>query len=266
MFFVASKVFWLLVQPVSLALLFGLLGLLLMFTRWKWTSRLAVLLSIGVLVVSAFTTLGYVLVRPLESAFQRPATAPASVSGIIILGGGMDSEINEVRGGYEFNRSGDRFTEGLRLAELYPGARLAITGGIGDIDQAGEPEAVAAERFFLDFGIAKERLILESDSRNTEENAQLTKALVSPKPGETWLLVTSAFHMPRSIGVFRTAGFEVVPWPVDYRGAGNETFAFTLHQPAENVTVTTLAIREWVGLAAYYLTGKTDDWLPAAKR
>jgi uncharacterized SAM-binding protein YcdF (DUF218 family) len=266
MFFVASKVFWLLAQPVSLALLFGLLGLLLMLTRWKWTSRLAVLLSIAVLVVSAFTTLGYVLVRPLESAFQRPATAPASVSGIIILGGGMDSEINEIRGGYELNRSGDRFMEGLRLAELYPGARLVITGGIGDIDQAGEPEAVAAERFFLDFGIAKERLILESESRNTEENAQLTKALVSPKPGETWLLVTSAFHMPRSVGVFRTAGFEVVPWPVDYRGAGNETFAFTLHQPAENVTVTTLAIREWVGLAAYYLTGKTDDWLPAAKQ
>lgn len=266
MFFIASKVFWLLAQPVSLALLFGLLGLLLTFTRWKWTARLAILLSIGVLFISAFTTLGYVLVQPLESAFARPAAAPASVTGIIVLGGGMDAEINEARGGYELNRSGDRFTEGLRLAELYPAARLVFTGGIGDIDQAGEPEAVAAERFFLDFGIAKDRLVLESASRNTEENALRTKALVEPKPGETWLLVTSAFHMPRSVGVFRIAGFEVVPWPVDYRGAGNETLAFTLHQPAENVTVTTLAIREWVGLAAYYLTGKTDDWLPMARQ
>ena len=266
MFFVASKVFWLLAQPVSLAVLLGLLGLLLSFTRLKWTSRLAVLLATGVLFISAFTTLGYVLVRPLEGAFVRPAAAPASVTGIIVLGGGMDAEVNEVRGGYELNRSGDRFTEGLRLAELYPGARLVITGGIGDIDQAGEPEAVAAERFFLDFGIAKERLVVESKSRNTEENALLTKALVVPKPGETWLLVTSAFHMPRSVGVFRTAGFEVVPWPVDYRSTGSETFGVTLHQPAENVTVTTLAIREWVGLAAYYLTGKTDDWLPGAKQ
>lgn len=262
MFFVASKVFWILAQPVSLALLLGVLGLALAFTRWRWASRLAILGGLAVLGISAFSTLGYVLLRPLEAAFERPGTPPAAVTGIIVLGGGMDAEINQARGGYELNRSGDRFVEALRLARLYPDARLVVSGGIGDLDQQGEPEALAGERFFLDLGVEPDRLLLETRSRNTEENASFSKALVEPRTGETWLLVTSAFHMPRSVGLFRKAGFEVVPWPVDYRGTGAEGFGFTLHQPAENVTVTTLAMREWAGLIAYYLTGRIDDLLP----
>lgn len=262
MFFVLSKVFWLLVQPVSLAILFGLLGLLLSFTRWKWLSRTAILLAAGLLFSSAFTTLGYLLLRPLEGAFERPAAAPPQVTGIIVLGGGMDAVVDKVRGGYELDGAGDRFVEALRLAELYPDARIVVTGGLADIEQSGEPEAVAGGRFFRDMGVPEDRLVLEAAARNTEENAQLTKAMVGPKVGETWLLVTSAFHMPRSMGLFRKADFDVVPWPVDYRGTGTETLGITLHQPAENVTVTTLAIREWIGLAAYYLTGKIDQFLP----
>lgn len=262
MFFFFSKIFWLFVQPVSLAVLFGLIGLALSFGRWRWLSRTALLLAVGLIFASAFTTLGHILIRPLESAFAPPVAAPAAVAGIIVLGGGMDAEVNEVRGGYELNQAGDRFVEALRLAAMYPAAKIVVTGGLGNIEQSGEPEAVAGGRFFLDMGIAQDRLVQESASRNTEENAQLTKALVDPKPGETWLLVTSASHMPRSMGLFRKANFDVVPWPVDYRGAGVETFGLTLHQPAENLALTTLAIREWIGLAAYYLTGKIDQILP----
>lgn len=262
MFFVLSKVFWLLAQPISLAISLGLVGLILSFWRWKWLSRTAILLTIGVLFVSAFTNLGYVLVQPLEEAFKRPAAAPLDLTGIVVLGGGMDAEVNEVRGGYELNRAGDRFIEALRLAELYPAAKIVVTGGLSDIEQSGEPEAAAGRRFFLDMGVAEDRLVLESAARNTEENASLTKTLVDPKAGETWLLITSAFHMPRSVGLFRKADFKVVPWPTDYRGTGTETFGITLHQPTENVTVMTLAIREWIGLAAYYLTGKIDQLLP----
>lgn len=262
MFFVLSKVFWLLVQPVSLAILLGAIGLLLSFARRRWLSRASFLIAVLLLFASAFTTLGYVLVQPLEAAFRRPSAPPSDITGIIVLGGGMDAEVNEVRGGYELNRAGDRFVEALRLAALYPAARIVVTGGLADIDQSGEPEAVAGERFFLDMGVARERLVLEPGSRNTEENAHLTKAMVEPKPGETWLLITSAFHMPRSVGLFRKAGFPVVPWPTDYRSAGTEALGLTLHQPAENVTVTTLAIREWIGLAAYYLTGRIDELLP----
>jgi uncharacterized SAM-binding protein YcdF (DUF218 family) len=263
MFFTLSKVLWLLAQPVSIAFILAALGLFLSFTRWKWLTRIAIGLSALVLLLSAFTTLGYVLLRPLEAAFVPPPDPPANVTGIIVLGGGMDSEINDVRGGYELNRAGDRFLEGLRLATVYPAAKIVITGGLGDLDQEGEPEAVAGARFFTAMGVAPERIVMESRSRNTAENAENTKALIEPGPNEIWLLVTSAFHMPRSAGLFRKAGFPVIPWPVDYRGTGAEGFALTAHQPAENVTVTTLAIREWIGLVAYWLTGRIDELLPA---
>lgn len=265
MFFLASKVFWLLAQPVSLALLFGVAGLVLAFTPWRWAARIALLAGIAVLGASAFSTLGYVLLRPLEAAFERPALPPPAVTGIIVLGGGMDAKINAARGGYELNRAGDRFVEALRLAERYPDARIVVSGGIGGLDQSGEPEALAGKRFFLDMGVERGRLLLETRSRNTDENAAFSKALIDPRAGDTWLLVTSAFHMPRSVGLFRKAGFEVVPWPVDYRGTGAEGFGLSLYQPAENLTVTTLALREWAGLAAYNLTGRIDELLPSPK-
>lgn len=262
MFFTLSKIFWLLAQPVSLAFILALLGLLLTFTRWKWPARICVGLGALVLFLSAFTTLGYVMLRPLEAAFAPPAEAPVEVAGIIVLGGGMDSEINDARGGFELNRAGDRFLEGLRLAGVWPDAKVVITGGRADLDQQGEPEAVAGARFFTAMGIAPERIVMEPDSRNTAENAANTKALIDPGPDEVWLLVTSAFHMPRSVGLFRQVGFPVVPWPVDYRGTGDEGFGLTAHQPAENVAVTTLAIREWIGLLAYWLTGRIAEPLP----
>ena len=89
-----------------------------------------------------------------------------------------------------------------------------------------------------------------------------SKALAKPQPGETWVLVTSAFHMPRAVGLFRRAGFEVLPWPTDYFAAGDEGPAFRLGSAAENVAVASVALREWAGLAGYYLTGKIDALVP----
>ena len=263
MFVFISKLAWFVLQPASLVLFLGLGGLILSFTRWRLLSRLALLLSTGGLMLFAFTTFGYLLIRPLEAQFQRPNAPPAEIAGIIVLGGGMDADINDVRGGYELNRSGDRFTEALRLAIVYPAAKLVISGGTGVFFAGDDPEAAAGARFFAAYGIAPDRLILESAARNTEENAQFTKGLLQPKPGETWLLLTSAFHMPRSVGLFRKAGFPVIPWPSDYLGTGSEPVSIKLDRPTENLGVTSIALREWVGLAAYYLTGRIDQLLPA---
>lgn len=261
MFYAASKFLWFLAQPASLILLFLLLSLLLSFGRRRLFSRLSLLIAALILFLSAYTSLGYLVMRPLEEVFPRPP-APANVTGIIVLGGGMDAEINAIRLGYELNRSGDRFVEALRLARLYPEARILISGGAGYMYPGGDTEAAAGARFFADFGIEPSRLIQEDGSRNTEENAQLTRETIDPQPGDTWLLVTSAFHMPRSVGLFRKAGFPVTPWPTDYFTAGNETFGVRLDQPAENFSIATRAMREWVGLAAYRMLGKIDELLP----
>ena len=261
MFVALSKIAWFVLQPVSLALLLGLAGFVLGFTRWRRLARTALALSLALLALGGFTSFGYVLIQPLEQRFARPPP-PEAVAGIVVLGGGMDADVNDARGGYEFNRSGDRFTEALRLALLYPEAKVVVTGGSGVFFAGEDTEAAAGARFFADFGIAPERLVLEPEARNTEENARLTRALLDPAPGETWLLVTSAFHMPRAAALFRRTGFAVVPWPTDYLGTGQEVFRVKLDQPAENISVTSLAVREWVGLLAYATTGRIDEVLP----
>ena len=124
-----------------------------------------------------------------------------------MLGGGLEGAINLARGGYELNSGGDRFVEAAVLARRFPDAKVLVSGGTGTLVLEGEGDADTAPRLLAALGVAAERLILENKSRNTYENAQFTKELVNPQPGETWLLVTSAFHMPRSMGLFRKVGF-----------------------------------------------------------
>lgn len=265
MFVLISKIAWFTLQPVSLILLLAIAGMILSFTRFRRLARTAFALSALLLGLGAFTSLGCVLIEPLEQRFARPAVLPETVDGIVVLGGAMDADINDARGGYELNRSGDRFTEALRLARLYPEARVAITGGTGVLIRSEDSEAAAGARFFTDMGVDAQRLILEPKARNTEENAQFMRELIQPAPGDVWLLVTSAYHMPRAAALFRRAGFDVVPWPADYLSTGRESFHFKLDQPAENLSVTTLALREWIGLLAYAATGRIDTPVPAPK-
>ena len=262
MFFYLSKLFWMVAHPLNLIGLLVLAGMVLTLLRFR---RLGLLFSFAgflVLAAGAWSSLGAMLLHPLEDRFARPDPAPPTIAGIIVLGGGFEGAINLARGGYELNASGDRFVEAAILARRYPGVRIVVTGGTGTLLLDGEGDGDTAPRLLTALGVAPERLVLESRSRNTHENALLTRELVRPQPGETWLLVTSAFHMPRSVGLFRNAGFEVVPWPVDYQTAGNETWGFAQDNVMDSLRNLSLAIREWIGLAAYRATGRLDEILP----
>ena len=114
-------------------------------------------------------------------------------------------------------------------------------------------------------GVEESRLVLENRSRNTYENAVFTREMVEPQPGETWLLVTSAFHMPRSVGLFRKAGFDVTPWPADYRTAGTERIGPAQDNVADSLQNLSVATREWIGLVAYRVTGRIDSILPEVR-
>jgi uncharacterized SAM-binding protein YcdF (DUF218 family) len=122
-------------------------------------------------------------------------------------------------------------------------------------------EADYALSMLESLGVAKARLTAERLSRNTVENAEFVKTVANPKEGERWLLVTSAFHMPRSIGLFRRAGFKVEAYPVDWRASPSQALSFS-SVAMNGLERTEVAMREWIGLAAYRLTGKTDDFLP----
>lgn len=263
MFYYASKLFWLVAQPINLIGILILAGIVCAVLKWGRTGIFASALAFLILAIGGWTSLGAMLLHPLEDHFERPAEPPAEIAGIIVLGGGFEGSVNLARGGYELNSSGDRFVETAVLARRYPQARVVVTGGTGALLLEGEGDAATAPRLLTALGVDESRIVLENRSRNTYENAVITRDLLDPQPGQKWLLVTSAFHMPRSVGLFRNAGFEVIPWPADYRTAGDESFGLARDNVLDSFQNLTLAIREWIGLLAYRLTGRIDTIFPA---
>ena len=262
MFFYLSKIFWLFAHPLNLTGILLFVGLVLLFAQWTRLAATAFMMAFLVVALSTWTSLGALMLHPLEDRFARPDPAPERVDGIIVLGGGFEGAVNLARGGYELNASGDRFVEAAVLARQYPQARVVVTGGTGTMVLEGEGDGETAPRLLTALGVEQGRLVLENESRNTDENARFTRAMVNPQPGQTWLLVTSAFHMPRSVLLFEKAGFEVVPWPADYRTAGDEHPGLAQDNAIDSLQNTAIAIREWIGLVAYRLTGRTDRLLP----
>lgn len=155
-----------------------------------------------------------------------------------------------------------RLIAGLQLARRYPAARLVFTGGSGGLNQ--EPaEAIGVRNFWLGLGGPLDRMSFEAKSRNTWENGLFTRDLVQPQLGERWLLVTSAWHMPRAMGIFRRLGFKVTAYPVAYRTFGDDRDWAFLAAAADRVSTMDFAVREWIGLLAYRLTHKTNALFPA---
>ena len=262
MFFPASKVIYFLITPSNLFIFTVLAGLLLSATtRLRRTGTgLATLGALG-LALGGLAPLSEALLLPLEQRFAPfPADAPAP-AGIIVLGGAVEAGLSEARDQVVVNDAGERPIYLADLARRFPGARLVFSGGSGFIG-GGVAEADVISRQADVIGVPRTRLILENRSRNTYENAAFTAALVQPKPGERWLLVTSAWHMPRAIGCFRQAGFTVDAFPVDYRTRGWSDLTRVNGFASDGLLQLDLAVKEWVGLAAYRWSGYTPDWLP----
>lgn len=263
--FTLAKIFAFLAQPSSIAVLCILAGLWLMQRGTK--ARLARTLAWGGalgLIVGGLTPAGNFLVLPLEQRFASvPAPSPGDrVDGIILLGGFEDGWVSAGRGGLGVNEAAERVTEGLRLALRHPEAKVVFTGGVGGmLGQSVEATGPVAD-FLVDGGIARERLVLEGRSRNTYENALFTRDLMTPAAGERWYLVTSAFHMPRAMGLFRKAGFDVIAYPVDYRTRGPEDLKRFFERVPQGLMRLDLGANEWLGLMAYRLLGRIDDLFP----
>jgi uncharacterized SAM-binding protein YcdF (DUF218 family) len=262
MFFVLSKIFWTAAQPFSLVCILLLVGTAAVWTGWRRLGLALLTATVGLVAITGFTNLGGILLSPLEDRFPAPAAAPAHVDGIVVLGGFLDGYVDAKRGGYELDAAADRIVETLRLAMRYPDARVIVSGGTGDLIVNSEGDATGAERFFAAFGLSGSHFEYDTRSRNTWQNALYSRELARPGPNQTWLLVTSAWHMPRAVGCFRRAGFAVVPWPVDYRTGPREGFAIS-GDALGGMSLTTLALKEWIGLAAYDVTGRSSALFPA---
>ncbi len=260
MSFAAGKIAWLLLKPSNLLALLFALGLVLRLFRRRRLGFVLMAFAVLVAAAAALLPLGARLLAPLENRFPESAL-PARVDGIIVLGGAIEPAISADRGRVTLNESADRLVAFVELGRRYPDAKLVFTGGSGTLATPEHREADWVGRFLDSVGFPRARVILERESRNTHENVVLTKAAVQPAPGETWVLVTSARHMPRSVGLFRKAGWPVIAHPVDYLTPRQVEIGIGFNV-AHGLMALDLAAYEWVGLAFYKISGRIDDWLP----
>ena len=200
----------------------------------------------------------------LETRFPPWNPARGAPDGIIVLGAAIDPELSQAWGTPQLTGRAERVTVVAELARAYPKARIVYSSGNAALFPEAPPEAPYVLPLWESFGIARDRVTLETRSRNTSENAVFSKALVKPRPGERWLLVTSALHMPRAIGCFRRAGFPVEAYPVDWTTFPRLSLYRLLpsFEASRGLRELDNATHEWIGLLAYWLSGRTSSLLP----
>lgn len=263
MFFYLSKFLWFIVVPGNLIVLGIVIGIALLWTRWQRLARGLLSLMALIILIISIIPLGPLAISIFEDRFSKPQIANKQVTGIIVLGGVISPGLTVSRNELSFGTATERLVAFAELAKQHPDAKLVFTGGSGDPFHPELSEANLIRPFLASMRINLERVTFEGESRNTVENAQFTYELMKPKPTDNWILITSAFHMPRAIGCFRKAGWETIPYPVDYGTMANDERPSLHFNFTKGLSYLNAAVHEALGLIAYYITGKTDDLFPA---
>lgn len=263
MYETASIVFSAVADPVKVLLAVLIASIALQWTRWDRAGRLLSALAVLGFTLIAVLPISAWFVAPLEDRFSPPEPVPEHIDGIVVLGGATALATSASRGQPSLNANAERLTTFATLARRYPDARLIYTGGYRGLAPPPMLESDVARKLLVDLGVDEKRLMVDGTSRHTMDNASKALALANPKAGETWLLITSARHMPRAVGAFRTAGWrEIVPYPVDYLTIRNARakLRFNLRAGLNGLRA---AQHEWIGLVTYRFMGFSDELFPA---
>ncbi|WP_414473968.1 YdcF family protein [Microvirga sp. M2] len=264
MFYYVSKIAWFFATPSNLLLSLILLSLLVALVRRLrgFGLGLAIVATVATIALGLLPV-GTFLMAPLEERFPQFQDDGKPVDGIILLGGAIDASDSVARGQIAANEAAERILDTIQLAHRYPQASILISGGGGTVFGDGVDEAPVVADYFKSIGIDPTRFIIEDRSRTTAENALYSRALVQPKQGERWLLVTSAWHMPRAVGVFDKVGFPVTAYPVDFRTGGGANNLYIFASISDGLRRLDVVTKEWAGLVGYYLTGRMNVLFPA---
>ncbi|MBL6852387.1 MAG: YdcF family protein, partial [Alphaproteobacteria bacterium] len=218
-------------------------------------ARGLVIFTLLALTALATMPLAPLVAKPLEDAYPRPSRPPAHVDGIVVLSSGVRTGIAWSRGTLSDSSTNLRMAAAADLVRHYPGAKLIFSGTSGGTAAQRAYEFEVVEDIFRGLGLAPGRALYEKDSRDTWENLVFSKRMARPKSGETWLLVTSATHMRRAMGIARRIGWTMMPWPSDYDSASDLRY-----QPrsfaSDDLLILTRALHEWVALAVYWMRGR----------
>ena len=273
---------WGLASPSQLLLATTMVGTVLVLatsgragppSRWLRVGRRLTLVGGIGLLLFGLLPLSHYLASALETRFPVPGAAgepsapplPDTIDGIILLAGSERPAVSQRFGEPQTGAHGSRYVTALRLAERYPEARLVFSGGARQEPGKGplETQAAVAAAILGHVGLDPARIVFDEQSRDTCDHPLKVQALVQPQVGETWVVVTSAMHMPRTIACFRAAGWgDVIPYPTDFKVVLGDWDAGTL-QVADNLALLDTALHEWIGLAFYRLSGRTQRFLPA---
>ncbi len=256
MFFSLSKIIWALLSPLNLIFLIFVLGMVVsLFSKVQGRS----VLMLGFVMFAGFGLfpVGQYMLILLEKHHERPAALPDRVDGILVLGGTFNSSVSEGRGLPAMNEAAERVVDALALAQKHPNALVVFSGGNGKLVNNGRTEADDIALFLERVGFSEDNVIYEDESRNTYENIKLTKELILPQPGETWVLISSSYHLPRAYAVARKQKWGgIIPYPTDYRTSGDVSWIPSEFDFLENFYNLHVALHEYIGIAAYHFTGK----------
>jgi uncharacterized SAM-binding protein YcdF (DUF218 family) len=259
-FFIVTKLVWLFISPDSLIVLLGIGAWVCLVIGWHKLSRSLLALCALLLLLVAFLPLGEWLIAPLEQRFVANAALPATADGIIVLGGAISPHQSAAWNQAELGPAADRLTNFLYLARLYPSAQLVFSGGSGSLLDQDLKEAEFTRYWIEQLNPQQRAIIYESESRNTYENIRNSKQLLTPGQGENWILVTSAFHMPRAVAIFCQQQWPVMAYPVDHYSRKGDLLRIQFDF-AGNLGTLRTAVREWAGLIGYRISGRTDRFL-----
>ncbi len=227
-------------------------GVLFAFKKNTWGKRL-ILTGCSGFVFFAIVPVGLWTLEALENRFPKIERIPQDAKGVILLGGSFDRITTYGRGETAYNLAAGRFIRFVQLIPHHPHLRFVFTGNPFEVE--------TAKKELQALNIAPSPLLFEGDSKDTKDNAFKTAAMLHPKPQDKWILMTSAYHMPRAVGLFRKAGFTVIPYPVDYHTPGKYEPWFFIGLQL-NLDGWHASAREWLGMVANFFMGRSDEVFP----
>ena len=232
-----------------------LLGLILWMTRWRKVGQRLIVIGLVPFLIISLTPFSRWMLGDLETHISSQKDIPSNAKGLILLGGPISLAETAERGAAVYNKTVGRVSDFIMLAHRYPKLPIIVTGT--------SLEAKHIAHLLTQSGIDSKRLILENASRNTRDNAYKSYDLVHPGSSDLWVLVTSAHHMPRAVGLFEGAGWNVFPYPVDYQTSTHKSWASWLYglDRLNTLAFSTLML-QWAGMINQYLEGDSKYILP----